>query len=279
MIYRLIAAFLFVILPAVLYASQFSPGIQTLRREIQILDSTRQLVSSEAAKRVQRARDRTSISSYIDYLDSRIGGLCAELWARAGQAAAAGLNCPPRGAFLPGYQAPAARTSKEQIEDLDRRLAEELGRFDDMLSTEQQKIASGRRTPSRSQAGTATGSSGGTGGEGAASDAGTEGPLRQNHPQRNESDKKRRAEADKGREQERNEVWQEDQQASRKKAASEIRQEKGSRQGVNAPPPPPISEDDDIVARQLRQAAEAETDPQLREKLWEEYRKYKESRR
>ena len=32
---------------------------------------------------------------------------------------------------------------------------------------------------------------------------------------------------------------------------------------------------DDIVARQLRAAALAETDPDLREKLWEEYRKYK----
>ena len=33
--------------------------------------------------------------------------------------------------------------------------------------------------------------------------------------------------------------------------------------------------DDDIVARQIREAAMAEKDPALREKLWEEYRKYK----
>ena len=33
--------------------------------------------------------------------------------------------------------------------------------------------------------------------------------------------------------------------------------------------------DDDIVARQLREAAMAETDPDLRNKLWEEYRRYK----
>ncbi len=33
--------------------------------------------------------------------------------------------------------------------------------------------------------------------------------------------------------------------------------------------------DDDIVAKQLREAALAEDDPQLRERLWEEYRKYK----
>ncbi len=33
--------------------------------------------------------------------------------------------------------------------------------------------------------------------------------------------------------------------------------------------------DDDIVARQIREAAQKEKDPQLREKLWDEYRKYK----
>ena len=37
----------------------------------------------------------------------------------------------------------------------------------------------------------------------------------------------------------------------------------------------PDGRDDDIVARQLREAATKESDPVLREKLWEEYRKYK----
>jgi hypothetical protein len=33
--------------------------------------------------------------------------------------------------------------------------------------------------------------------------------------------------------------------------------------------------DDDIIARNLREAAMEESDPELREKLWEEYRDYK----
>lgn len=37
--------------------------------------------------------------------------------------------------------------------------------------------------------------------------------------------------------------------------------------------------DDDIVARQLREAAEKETDPELKEKLWKEYEDYKDSNR
>ncbi len=42
-------------------------------------------------------------------------------------------------------------------------------------------------------------------------------------------------------------------------------------------PPPddiPSGRDDDVVARQLREAAMAEPDPELREALWQEYRNY-----
>ena len=42
-----------------------------------------------------------------------------------------------------------------------------------------------------------------------------------------------------------------------------------------APDDIPDARDDDIIARQLREAAMAETDPVLREALWEEYRRYK----
>ena len=37
----------------------------------------------------------------------------------------------------------------------------------------------------------------------------------------------------------------------------------------------PDAKDDDIIARQLREAAMAEQDPVLREKLWAEYERYK----
>lgn len=39
----------------------------------------------------------------------------------------------------------------------------------------------------------------------------------------------------------------------------------------------PTGDDDDVVARQLREAAEKETDPIMKEKLWEEYKRYKEA--
>ena len=50
--------------------------------------------------------------------------------------------------------------------------------------------------------------------------------------------------------------------------------------GIESTPPPvpedvPSPQGDDIVAQQLREAAAAETDPDLRAKLWDEYKKYK----
>jgi hypothetical protein len=50
---------------------------------------------------------------------------------------------------------------------------------------------------------------------------------------------------------------------------------KGGSGPTTIPADIPDGSDDDVVARQLREAAMAETDPELREKLWQEYRLYK----
>lgn len=50
----------------------------------------------------------------------------------------------------------------------------------------------------------------------------------------------------------------------------------GSSQGEQFPVPEDIPQgnDDDVVARQLREAAMSEPDPEVRERLWDEYRRY-----
>ena len=59
-------------------------------------------------------------------------------------------------------------------------------------------------------------------------------------------------------------------------AGNQTREGDYSHQGTYAPPADiPSGSDDDVVARQIREAAMNEPDPALREKLWEEYRKYK----
>ena len=54
----------------------------------------------------------------------------------------------------------------------------------------------------------------------------------------------------------------------------------GSQRGARGQPADiPDGSDDDLVARQMREAAEKETNPELKKKLWEEYRKYKQGTR
>lgn len=53
------------------------------------------------------------------------------------------------------------------------------------------------------------------------------------------------------------------------------RSSRGNRPDLPTPKDIPDGRDDDVVARQLREAAERETDPALRERLWKEYRDYK----
>lgn len=60
-------------------------------------------------------------------------------------------------------------------------------------------------------------------------------------------------------------------------SASVSRDPSGKGQGSDGVVAPdiPDGKDDDVVARQLREAAENEPDPELRAKLWEEYKAYK----
>ncbi len=60
--------------------------------------------------------------------------------------------------------------------------------------------------------------------------------------------------------------------------AGDVQARTGDYQHRGQFPPPadiPSGDDDDVVARQIREAALRETDPVLREKLWQEYRRYK----
>ncbi|MCY3819013.1 MAG: hypothetical protein OXH52_06565 [Gammaproteobacteria bacterium] len=71
------------------------------------------------------------------------------------------------------------------------------------------------------------------------------------------------------------------------KPASEDRGGAGPGESAPAPRPPPRlpvppdvedAQDDDVVCRQIREAAIAETDTELREALWDEYRRCTERR-
>ncbi len=75
------------------------------------------------------------------------------------------------------------------------------------------------------------------------------------------------------------EQTQTEQEAKGSKSASTDSSRPGGKGAGGAEQGRASTEDDDIVARQLREAAENETDPELKEKLWKEYDEYKNNQR
>ena len=131
----------------------------------------------------------------------------------------------------------------ERAERLGKELEESIGGFDEVLNEEQREVASaGRNLEGFGGSGPGGGSGGVSLGEQAGDGSG--GSVAVINPS-----KQPRVSPTAGMTQE------------------EIRE--------RTPDDIPVTVDDDIIARQLREAALAEDDPELRERLWEEYRKYK----
>jgi hypothetical protein len=158
-------------------------------------------------------------------------------------AAGAGTESAPD----PGSMGTAAgtvqtETEKKQIlhRELDRRFAE----FDKLMMTEREAVA---RQSNESGGGSGTGTGSGANGGGPGGD-------------------------ESGQETAMSESGMESASTSR---SSGVPGTGHSDIAVEIPPDIGSPQSDDIIARQLREAAMKEQDPALREKLWNEYRKYK----
>ncbi|MGD2112121.1 MAG: hypothetical protein PVI50_01960 [Gammaproteobacteria bacterium] len=196
--------------------------------------------------------EASDYAAYVARLQRRVIEVCAALGRRQVTLPET-LPCP---AVLPADTWPAAidlqaeQTRDERIAGLDAELSAGLGEYDEMLLREQERIRAA--TPRRDEGDTGGGPGQGTA-EGEYAAGGQSGAA---------ADSNQAV----GRESDEN--------------AGNARAGAGDGGGEVAPgpsPPPDIPDgsDDDVVARQLREAAEKETDPELRKKLWEEYRKYK----
>jgi hypothetical protein len=136
-----------------------------------------------------------------------------------------------------------AESDAERAERLGRELEESIGGFDEVLSEEQREVASvGRNTEG-------FGGSGGSGGGAAGISLGEQEPGAMSGS-----------------------VGVVNQPSQQRESPIAGMSEEDIRE--RTPDDIPITVDDDIIARQLREAALAEDDPELRERLWEEYRKY-----
>lgn len=286
----------------VLLATTLSPSLplyaadrgqlESMRQSVLALDSARQTALQEIGSSALSDAEKEDYRDFIVYLNTRIVNYCMELVEQGGAATVAGLPCPDAPAkghgagnqpppdqqpqlqetfiYFPVSEPQETHTQAEKTASMDKQLFASLGEFDELLLKEEDKLSS--RVPSQREAGDSgrDGTSGSGGGSGEAGGPGTaaggddgsglasagagetgSGSATSGQAARGETVSGKGSGAGKG--------------------DAEIDHSAYGAPGGKLPPP----EDDDIVARQLREAAEKETDPELKKKLWEEYWKYK----
>jgi hypothetical protein len=274
--------------------------VAAARRDWLIGVATEKRIAAELAR--YQASDQTSpevITLYETYLD-RVHRLTEEkrrvleqLDAERGRRAKA----PPSTQGTPGRstaevydpQIPEDQTL-DQVLALDQELERSLAAFDDMLLRENeqsrvqselkmQKLAREAAQAAKSlreqgqmegSAETASGSREGQSSDGSGNETGE----MQNDREGSQQD----AEAATGEQDDK--AGQETTGEGTDLAKGRDKQPQSTASGDNGPPGDGSrisTQDDDIVARQLREAAEKETDPELKAKLWKEYHDYKKS--
>ena len=214
--------------------------------------------------------------SYIAQLRQRFFGACADLATFSPHWFRFNTPCPPQ---VPNHGRPAAidqareQTPQERVTAHTRDLDAALGEFDELLLREQARVMAATPPPSASASASGRASGSGAGGEG---EEGGQGALAG-----------RGAAGEASGENETAAVGAAGTDAGAVASAAGSGGgavppgRAGSRGGgqqrsaQGAPPDMPDGSDDDVVARQLREAAQAEQDPELRARLWDEYRRYK----
>jgi hypothetical protein len=188
-------------------------------------------------------------------------------------------GCDPRRMAPAGpVSFPQERTEAEKTASLDGQLGASLSEFDELLLREMEDLK-------RKQSGspdTAAGSGSGEGenqseSQGESSSTASGGAESGDSGLSGTGAQQQGAEQQGEEQQQGGEVAARSEQNSQQQGAGNAgsREGKDDSTGTGRRDQPPAADDDDIVARQLREAAENESDPELREKLWQEYRRYK----
>jgi hypothetical protein len=157
------------------------------------------------------------------------------------------------------------KTPDERRAEADRNLDASLGTFDEQLRKEQARIARDREARSSAR--------GGGGGDGSGTDDGPGADDRRSHARRGDGDLR----SDKEHRAERGDRHDGDMKSDKGGKGAGGGPSGAGKGPSDIPPGVGNGENDDLVAKQLREAAEKETDPELREKLWKEYQDYKKS--
>jgi len=197
--------------------------------------------------------DATDYAAWVASLQRRVFEDCAAV-VRSAVSFPEDLPCPV--IVPPMTQSIAAdpqyeQTLEERVAALDAELQEGLGEYDEKLLQEQERIKAA--TPNNNGGGGGSSSLGGNNsGQGGSAAGGAPADGSESDAGGGQMSGGNRSSGDGG-----------------GRGPGKTQDDK------NRPADIPDGNDDDIVARQLREAATRETDPELKKKLWEEYRKYK----
>jgi hypothetical protein len=245
--------------------------LQKARDDLRHSQETRDRIASEvAALKASGKASPEVVTAYETYL-ARVQDMVVEnqnLVARMETAYSAHQTpLPAATAPIPGAG------SEDRLKALDRRFNESLAAFDEMLLRELRVLqaASARRMKGLSEAAAEAGRQAGEKGREGAGERGSSAEGAAGSTPDAAKDEKAGA----GGEQAKT-------SGSGKpgEGAGASQEAGGWGSGGSGAPPSSYrpSADDDIVARQLREVAERETDPELKAKLWKEYEEYKKSR-
>jgi hypothetical protein len=272
----------------VLLAFSVALSVPVARAESALLQQVRanyavlsQATADFDTSRASGALSDTEAADFIDWINHLITQVlvgCQDLAGESAEPVPADLPCSEILGSRPSsadIDTSSERTVEEQTKGLVEQLHAALGKFDEELLQEQEKI---KAQMPRSDA---RGASGSGDAEGSAVESAEE---YAGYPADSEADQKGAESAD-GEEYDAAsdaQVTEEDGQeidgeGQRQTASSSAGTVGSTGQNLpsSAPDDIPGGSDDDVVARQIREAAEKETDPELKEKLWEEYRRYK----
>ncbi len=238
--------------------------------------STLQQLQTEL-KQYQKAgslsqKEIADYKTWVRQIEDRVAESCLALRRAGDTQLPADLPCNKILAsysISPSIDVKNENTEAEKTAGMLDQLNGSLGEFDERLLREQDRVKS--KKPYTDTSGGSAGGGGGGGGAGASS-GNTGGNGKESASETGESEK---AGSQSGRQAGRQSGTQSEEGERHASGGTGTPSGAPSAHKTTAPQDIPDGRNDDVIARQLREAAEKETDPELRKKLWDEYRRYK----
>ncbi|MCF6263318.1 MAG: hypothetical protein L3J24_07000 [Xanthomonadales bacterium] len=232
--------------------------LDQLRSDYTALNTAREEFEQAEKNANTSTAEQADFAEWILQLSRQVAQSCRLLMYSSEHVIPADIPCDE---YTASYQAPVAidinseTTNSEKTAGIVDRFNASLGDFDEKLLREQDRVKARKALAS-----SAGGSGGGMAGSGEGFAEGYDGA---------EGDSGEPGQSDQQSGQQGDETGTSDNNTS----SSAGRPSAGK--PSSAPPGTPDGRNDDVIARQLREAAEQETDPELKRKLWAEYRRYK----